>query len=575
MDRIRSDGTPPVSPLRQTAVEGMPRLEISPPPSRMGAVDGSPNLSSLARREGALARRPDSPGNTRPLTRPRVETEERLLALQEFLGETPAHIAPAPSNPIPEPNQNPLEALLFGEQNTGLLGCVEEGGSVSDEITPMPLQAHSSARFNLTQGQSASPHASPTATSGLSMPHGDDDVRSLPPLVLSTASGSPQLLSPPDLDNSDDKLPLSPHGSDLDDFSPTPKLAWGRGSGAAALAPLPDTPTLCDQRQADIDTKKGSNKRDTKAAFMRVQNSIAHTLQTDPLVRERLEDQAISLSTHTVDGGTRPRTLTPLVQEAVQRVANKYLAGLGVAEISTFDRALFMVMIIYDQLRTVPVADAQDQHQGRMLAEHTHSITKKKARNEGGQMTHLAVDSAIALCGLGSSEAVDLHKLCETNNTLNFQRTLRDLAAKQGPQALALVHKAFKPGWVRAESSDKDSGGQEKQRNSVPSSARTALIKALTQIDKARFKEIIAAAHDPAALKAVCENIQETLAQDAMFIRDDDRSTLSSLRHALARLQGWKPDTLSYSNFPPEEAGKALDWLRQLQSARQGGTEQT
>jgi hypothetical protein len=184
---------------------------------------------------------------------------------------------------------------------------------------------------------------------------------------------------------------------------------------------------------------------------------------------------------------------------------------------------------------------------------------------EGGSISILAADYAAALCGLDTDthkvQVKQLHAMQRSGLSREPQLALRDLADKQGPLALALIHQFYDLEWVRKEKAEKGEQGNDKAANWAPSKQRAALISALAQMPEGTVEALKNAAHSPHQLKEQCDLIFN---QFTSSLSDSARVTKRQhLRAALSRLQGqdYTPGTLSDANAP--SAAVALQWLQQ------------
>jgi hypothetical protein len=374
---------------------------------------------------------------------------------------------------------------------------------------------------------------------------------------------------------------------------PAPVQTAGPSATNACPSP-PHTPELIAARTAAIEAKRDRGQRHfQKTALQRIQESAKVALNSNTAIQERLFAQGIEVA---------QRTLTPLLQQGV-REARRHLAGLSAADLPIFQQVRFMTVLIREQLSCIPAIDkdgvpeiridnreqppvtatnAQGQPLPRHLAQPLYLNTTSRQRAiatvEGGLLNSLAADFAAHLHGMHSSNNADDIALLNASTKQyayrNFSLSLRDMAERQGPKALALTQQLFDAEWIQQESGDKDSQGNKKAKNVVPGSHRNAWIAIITHQAPGVIERLQAVAHDPLALGALCNQI----GNDPTF---GDAHVLAYARHALSRLQGadYVPQRLSsdvsphYANAPP--ANTALLWLRQQRAIHEAWSRNT
>jgi hypothetical protein len=355
-------------------------------------------------------------------------------------------------------------------------------------------------------------------------------------------------------------LPLGPSNSDA--LLPPLEELVSPIQQARALRHRPASQELLNTLQAQIASKNSEYQRSNEGlALNRVQQSLQEALQA-PQRRQALQRQGISLHAHGVDPHGQPvsrqRQLTPLLEQAEHR-ALVHLQGLSDADMTPLDRAFFMANMLREQLGQEKAAGAEQ----RTLTQAAGATWREKemSKLEGGQLMRLAATYAGKALGMDPASTLRLQQRLtkSTNsNSQEFQQKLRDLSARQGPLALALVHKLYDHEWVTNEKVGEDG---VKARNVVLAKHRAAFVEALTRVKRDSMDRLIAAAHDPdpSAMARVCAGIETEMAADPTF-GSRNRNQKSFLANALMRLQGQNPTTAGYAGAPP--ADQALRWLQ-------------
>ena len=314
---------------------------------------------------------------------------------------------------------------------------------------------------------------------------------------------------------------------------------------------VPTTPVLLGHLQARIhDANDNSYALKLNTTLATVTRSIQAALESlTEQERQALSAQGIAL---------QGRSLTPLLVQGRLR-AEQALAGLGAQDMSALNRAQLMAATIREQLAGVPLVNPQGQQVlrrsgdadtpeprplnrqrlGQTEVRQGASVYQKTLSSlTSGHLGHLAALTAAHACGLDAAQTTQLHAMTTHYTTHELQRRLHQLGQRHGPQAIALVHQLWDPQWVAAENSKKDAAGQPQTQNSTPSDHRNALLYALMHLPERNaqgqplMQQLIAAAHDDAAMQALCQKIEDT-ADPALNHHLSNR-----LPHALRRLQG-------------------------------------
>jgi hypothetical protein len=354
-------------------------------------------------------------------------------------------------------------------------------------------------------------------------------------------------------------LPLGPSSSD--GLLPPLEELMSPTQQGRALRNRPASQELLNTLQAQIAAKKGTGQRSREGrALNRVHQSLQEALQA-PQRRQALQAQGISLHSHGVDPQgqpvTRQRQFTPLLEQA-ERQALVHLEGLSDADMAPLDRAFFMANMLREQLGQEKAAGAP-----RTLAQAAGATSgeKEMSKAERRQLMGLVTTYTGRTLGLDPASTVRLQQRLGNSTNYNsqaFQQKLLDLSGRQGPLALALVHKLYDHEWVNNENVGPDG---IKARNAVPGKHRTAFVEALTRVEPGSIHRLIDAAHDPdpSALARVCAGIETEMAADPTF-GNRNPNQQSFLSNALLRLQGENPATAAYADAPP--ADQALRWLQ-------------
>jgi hypothetical protein len=507
-----------------------------------------------------------------PSTAPRVG--QRRSAQQAGLEGPPVRQAPA----LRQPAQAQLRGAGFGPvpARPALLSPQEMAGLHALVGTTDAHEHHRQVPPQLPSMHELLPQLaglldSPTPHDGVPMnpePHG----HAHPAAYADSAASSSLPLGP---SNSDGSLP--PLEELMSAPRPTTTLSAPRGGMSKVAKPhllmsptepghvlrhRPASQELLNTLHVQIAAKNSEYQRSNEGrALSRVQQSLQEALQ-DPQRRQALQRQGISLHAHGVDTQGQPvsrqRQLTPLLEQTAHQ-ALVHLQGLSDADMTRLDRAFFMANMIREQLGQEKAAGAEQ----RILAQAAGATVREKemSKLEGGQLMRLAVAYAGKALGLDPASTLRLQQRLtnsSTSGSREFQQKLRDLSGRQGPLALALVHKVYDHEWVTNEKVGEDG---VKARNVVLAKHRAAFVEALTRVKPDSMDRLIAAAHDPdpSAMARVCAGIETEMAADPTF-GNRNRNQKSFLSNALMRLQGQNPTTAGYAGAPP--ADQALRWLQ-------------
>jgi hypothetical protein len=361
--------------------------------------------------------------------------------------------------------------------------------------------------------------------------------------------------------------------------------------GTQPSRPLPPSPQLLERVQAKINTastRLDQQRQNTSLA------TITRSIQAALAALTAQERQDLSAQGIELDG----RTLTPVLAQGCKR-ADQAFVGLDKQDISPFDRALLVAVIIRAQLCSVPQLNPQSEHvlrtSGDTNAQYVHprnvqrlgqaavikpntTYPKRLASITSGQLSHLAALAAAEHCGLNEAQYQRLHALTRHHTTQNLQMRLYQLSQRHGPQVIALVHKLWDPGWVATQTSSTNAAtGKEKSVNTLPTDHRHAFIQGLMRVPEhdahgvTFMQQLIAAAGNDAALQQLCEKIATTVPPNLAVPAD--------LKNSLRRLQGL-PCVSKRLNAPAEfgrgyteaaPANTARSWLQSLAQRQRAG----
>jgi hypothetical protein len=573
-----------------TSTTAGPRRTPSPPPVQGQGQPDSPEIGPAPqvgqRRSRVQADLPpgDPPAQRACVGSPDAPVPRSLSPLPSHSTATQAELNPLhtafgsqqPAAPIPDTAGPPNSSV----QMSGHYG----------ELPPHPFDA----TFQEFLGQAPMPNLGADMTCAIASPR-----RTPSPLPALEQPGLPEIVLVPRA------AVASPHALAQHSVSPSPShsvtvqasllnpLDAALGLPPAAPAPpdaqaalsreqmrlpaRPTTPSLLAKMKQD--SEKG---RHNKAALNRGVVSVRHTLR-NRVEQQRLQRLGIKLHSDDVgqDGRVqrRPATLTPFFERA-EREALECLEGLTDADMSLENQAILMTGVIRAHLGKLTVFDEHGQVAewiapdpnlpgcptapvARTLGQRSAEKSPRWSKDENGRLTLLAAAYSIAVLGLNDAQANQVLNRASGQRlgTLRFTLKLQAVGERQGPFAIALVHKLFEPVWTAQQSTNAAADGEARRVNAVPTNHRAALVDALLRLPEGTMDDLIRAADSPDDLRKVCEGIEDRKRANADY-KAFSRDTRKLLHHALQRLQGlpYPHSPLVYEGAGP--MNEALQWLK-------------